>query len=296
MKLTQKISLSASLSLLLAALPEAHAQVLPEAKIEAKIALAKKSLTRPMSIAYVPFMSRYYIADGGLTAPPGDPENLTSPCLIHSYSDKGEYIQSARPGLDSRSIYYNEATKQLEVITYNISSEAGFSPNTGIFALNLTEKGDLTGGSQDILGHNPAFGGASTIPTYNHETKQYYAKQARGNSVWVVETDKREKVGEILLDLSKANVKFDDITDYYIAYTGIIGEELAVLDVDHKAILIFNIKGEFVGKSALPSTMKLRSQNHISGLGYANGLFFVFHEPEGEFGTFYGFKVSDLAK
>jgi hypothetical protein len=81
-----------------------------------------------------------------------------------------------------------------------------------------------------------------------------------------------------------------------VAYTAIPGEELAVLDVDHKTVLVFDIKGKFVGKSALPSTMKLRSQNHISGLGYANGMFFVYHEPEGDFGTYYGFRISDQAK
>ncbi|NBQ85720.1 MAG: hypothetical protein EBU03_06340, partial [Methylophilaceae bacterium] len=72
--------------------------------------------------------------------------------------------------------------------------------------------------------------------------------------------------------------------------------ELAVLDVDHKAVLVFDIKGKFVAKSELPKTLKLRSQNHIAGLGYTNDLFFVYHEPEGEFGTFYGFKVFSAAK
>jgi hypothetical protein len=37
--------------------------------------------------------------------------------------------------------------------------------------------------------------------------------------------------------------------------------------------------------------MKLRSQNHFNGLGYTNGMMFIYHEPEGEFGTYYGFKV-----
>jgi hypothetical protein len=37
----------------------------------------------------------------------------------------------------------------------------------------------------------------------------------------------------------------------------------------------------------------LRANNHYNGLGYANGLFFVYHEPEGEFGTYYGFRISD---
>ena len=106
----------------------------------------------------------------------------------------------------------------------------------------------------------------------------------------------KEQLEQLKTLVAEAGAQFDDITDYYAAYTGIKGEELAVLDVDHKAVLVFDIKGKFVGKSVLPSTLKLRSQNHIAGLGYTNGLFFVYHEPETEFGAFYGFKISDLAK
>lgn len=274
----------------------ASAQVIPEAINEIKIPIAKKPTSRPMTIAYVPYVSRYYIADGGLAAPPGDSENLTSPSLVHAYSAKGEYLHSVRPGLDSRSIYYNDSNKQLEIVTYNISTEAGFAPNTGIFSMDMNEQGDLKGSTGDVIGFNPAFGGASSIPTFNPETQQYYSKQGRSNVVYVVEAKKQERVGEIKLELDKAGAKPDDVTDYYVAYTGINGEELALLDVDHKAILVFDLNGKFVGKSMLPQMMKLRSQNHISGLGYANGLFFVYHEPEGEFGTYYGFKISDLAK
>jgi hypothetical protein len=68
---------------------------------------------------------------------------------------------------------------------------------------------------------------------------------------------------------------------------------LAILDVDHKAVLIFNVKGGYVGKSVLPKDLKLRAQNHYNGLGYTNNLFFVYDESEGEFGTYYGFKISN---
>jgi len=53
------------------------------------------------------------------------------------------------------------------------------------------------------------------------------------------------------------------------------------------------MQGKYVAKSELPKSMKLRSQNHIAGLAYSNSQFFVYHEPEGEFGTFYGFKIFD---
>jgi hypothetical protein len=248
-----------------------------------------------MTIAYVPFVSRYYVADGGLGPLPGDMEITSSPSEIHVYSEQGDYLSSVKPGYDNRSLYFNTETRQLETVTYNISSNAGFTPNTGIFALQLTDNGDLKQSSTDISGHNPAFGSPHTIPTYDPAGKRYFAKQERSNIVFIVEPPKRERTGEILLDLAAAGVQFDAITDYYVAYTAVPGEELAVLDVDYKAVLVFDIKGKFVGKSALPSTMKLRSQNHISGLGYANGMFFVYHEPEGEFGTYYGFRIFDQA-
>jgi len=295
MKIVKSL-LGLSLVLLPFIATQTDAAILPEAQTVTKIRLVKKPTSKPMSIAYVPFYQRYYVADGGLAPTPSENEAPVSKSQIHVYSAEGQYIQSAKPGFDNRSIYFNQATKQLETVTYNISSNAGFSPNTGIFALELDEKGNLTENSKDISGFNAAFGDSSTIPTHDPENNLYFAKQGRSNLVWVIDPNKDEKIKEIKLDLQSAGVQFDDITDYYAAYTGIKGEELAVLDIDHKAVLVFDIKGKFVGKSALPSTLKLRAQNHIAGLGYTNGLFFVYHEPEGEFGTFYGFKISDLAK
>jgi len=271
----------------------AQAQVLPEAVIGIKIPLAKKPTSRPMGVAYVPHVSRYYVADGGLAPVPGDMESPFSKSLVHMYDDKGSYVDSAMPGFDNRAIYFNPNTKQLELITYNISSGAGFSPNTGIFALEMNAQGDLSGSSKDIIGVNPAFGGASTMPSYDPEGKRYFAKQERSNLVLIVDPAKREKVGEIALDLAAAGAKSDEVSDHYVAFTGMKGEELAVLDIDHKAVLVFDLNGKLVGKSRLPQDLKLRAQNHYNGLGYSNGMMFVYHEPEGDFGTYYGFKVLD---
>jgi len=277
-------------------LDQAQAQVLPEAVVGIKIPLEKKPTSRPMSVAYVPIYNRYYIADGGLAPTPGDLDMPVSRSQVHVYNAEGKYLQSAKPGFDNRSIYFNPNTQQLETVTYNISSDAGFTPNTGIFALQLSETGDLTATSTDVFAFNPAFGDAATMPSYDPEHKRYFAKQERSNKVWIIELDKREKVAEIPLDLAAAAVANDDIADHYIAFTGVPGEELALLDVDHKAVLVFDLKGKLVGRSALPSTMKLHAQNHFSGLGYANGMLFVYQEGEGEFGTYYGFKVLDQAK
>lgn len=282
--------------LCLFSIPLAYADVLPEAKMEIKIPLAKKPTTRPMTVAYIPYLSRYYIADGGLAPMPGEMEIPLSKSQVHIYDAKGNYLSSGKPGLDNRSIYYNPNTHKLESITYNVSSDAGFGPNTGVFAIELTETGDIKDFPSEIASFNPAFGDASTMPTYDADHNRYLAKQEHGNKVFIVELGKREKVGEIALDFAAAGVRADDLSEHFTAYTGIPGEELALLDVDHKAVLVFDINGKFVGKSALPKTMKLRAQNHYNGLGYANGMMFVYHEPEGEFGTYYGFKISDKAQ
>lgn len=269
----------------------ASAEILPEAQLGIKIPLAKKPSTRPITVAHIPGLKRYYIADGGL-APMGDEnEAPISKSLIHAYSDEGKYVNSSRPGYDNRSIYYNPNSDKLETITYNVSSDVGFAPNTGIFSIDLTESGDLKDTSSEVFGFNPAFGDAATIPSYNSETKLYYAKQERSNKVWVVDLKLREKVSEIALDFTKAGVATDDVSDHFVAYSGVKGEELILLDVDHKAVLVFDLSGKYVGKSELPKTMKLRSQNHFNGTGYANNMLFVYHEPEGEFGTYYGFKI-----
>jgi hypothetical protein len=269
----------------------AYAEILAQAEVGIKIALAKKPSTRPMTVAHIAEFKRYYVADGGLAPIGSEFEAPISKSLIHAYSDEGKYVNSARPGYDNRSIYYNANAKKLETITYNISSFGGFSPNTGIFSIDLTETGDLKDTSSDVFGFNPAFGDANTMPSYNPETKQYYAKQGRSNKVLVVDVKSREPISEIALDLTKAGAAIDDVSDYFVAYTGVKGEELELLDIDHKALLIFDLSGKYIGKSELPKELKLRSHNHLNGTGYANNMMFVYHESEGEFGTYYGFKA-----
>jgi hypothetical protein len=269
----------------------AQAQVLPQATIGIKIPLVQKPTTRPMTVAHIPGLKRYYIADGGLAPMGSEFEAPTSKSQIHAYDDTGKYVNSAKPGYDNRSIYYNPNTDKLETITYNISSEAGFAPNTGIYSIDLSETGEVKETSGEVAQFNPAFGDAATVPSYDAENKRYFAKQERGNKVFIVDIKLREKVAEIALDIAKAGALHDDISDHFVAYTGVKGEELILLDVDHKAALVFDITGKFVQKSELPKDLKLRSQNHFNGLGYANDMLFVYHEPEGEFGTYYGFKI-----
>ncbi len=268
-----------------------QAEILPEAEIGIKIPLAKKPTTRPMGVAYLPSNQHYYIADGGLAPMGSEFEAPISKSEVHAFTSDGQYVNSAKPGFDNRSIYFNPNTNKLETITYNISSAVGFSPNTGIYSLDVGDKGEVLTTSGDVAQFNPAFGDAGTMPSYDPVSKHYYAKQDRGNIVFVVDAKQREKLQEIKLDFANAQVAHDDISDHYIAFTGVAGNELALLDVDHKAVLIFDLNGQYVGKSALPTTMKLRSQNHFNGLGYTNGMMFIYHEPEGEFGTYYGFKV-----
>ncbi|MES2013199.1 MAG: hypothetical protein V4445_05565 [Pseudomonadota bacterium] len=283
---------SALLSIaLISALHPAYAEILPEAQIGIKIPLVKKPTTRPMTVAHIPDLKRYYIADGGLAPMPSEFEAAVSKSQIHAYDDTGKYVNSSKPGYDNRSIYYNPNSKKLETITYNVSSDVGFSPNTGIYSIDLTETGELKDTSADVFGFNPAFGDAATMPSYNPETNQYYAKQEHGNKVWVIDLKSREKISEIALDLAKAGVAYDDISDHFAAYSGVKGEELVLLDVDHKAVLIFDLTGKYIGKSELPKNLKLRSQNHFNGTGYTNNMLFVYHESEGEFGTYYGFNV-----
>jgi hypothetical protein len=276
---------------LLATAQLTQAEILPEAQVGIKIPLTKKPTTRPMTVAHIPLFKRYYIADGGLAPMGGEGEVPYSKSEIHAYDEEGKYLHSSRPGYDNRSLYYNPNTAKLETVTYNISSDVGFSPNSGIFSIDLEENGDLKNTSADIFGFNPAFGDSATMPSYNPATNQYYAKQERGNKVWVVETKSREKISEITLDLKAAGAEHHDVSDHFIGFSGVKGQELVLLDVDHKAVLIFDLNGKYVGRSELPKDMKLRSQNHFNGTGYTNDMLFVYHEPEGEFGTYYGFKV-----
>ena len=131
----------------------ANADVLPEAKSEIKITLNKKPTTRPMTIAFIPGQKKYYIADGGLAPLGSETEAPISKSLIHTYDQSGKYLSSTQAGFDNRSIFYNELTYQLTTITYNISSEAGFAPNTGIFSLDLDPQGNLKGTSKEAVSY-----------------------------------------------------------------------------------------------------------------------------------------------
>jgi hypothetical protein len=290
-QLHKTISISALLVCTLFTNFALQAEVLPQAELGIKIPLAKQSTTRPMTVAYIPGLKRYYIADGGLAPMGSEFEAPISKSLIHAYDDSGKYINSARPGYDNRSIYYNTNSAKLETITYNISSDVGFSPNTGIYAINLSETGEVLDTSEEVSQFNPAFGHSGTMPTYDAVNKRYFAKQGRSDKVFIVDPKIREKVGEITLDLAKSGAAHDDVSDLFVAFTGVKGQELMLLDVDHKAALVFDLTGKFVAKSELPKELKLRSQNHFNGIGYANDMLFVFHDSEGEFGTYYGFKV-----
>jgi hypothetical protein len=155
----------------------------------------------------------------------------------------------------------------------------------------LGEKGEIKETSSEIMQFNKAFGSAATIPSYDADGKRFFAKQERSNSVFIVDPKKYEKVAEIKLELDKAGAAIDDISNHFIAFSSVKGEELVLLDVDHKTALIFDINGKFVGKSQLPQHLKLRANNHFNGVGYANNLLFVYNESEGDFGTYYGLQV-----
>lgn len=291
MKPFKRLLISTTIASAFLTISPLQAQVLAEAALGIKIPLAKKPTTRPMTVAYVPGLRHYYIADGGLAPMGSEFEAPVSKSQIHAYDDTGKYVNSAKPGYDNRSIYYNPNTDKLETITYNISSEVGFGPNTGLYSINLSETGEVTDSSSEIMQFNPAFGSAGTMPTYDAENQRYFAKQGRSDKVFIVDPKQRDKLGEITLDLAKAGAAHDDISDLFAAYTGIKGEELILLDIDHKAALVFDLTGKFVAKSELPKDLKLRAQNHYNGLGYANNMLFIYQENEGEFGAYYGFKI-----
>lgn len=268
------------------------AEINPNAEFVFKIKLTKKPTTRPQTIAYVPVEKKYYIADGGLAARGSDYEAPISKSLIHTFDETGKYIESTRAGFDNRSIYFNERSSKLETITYNVSTAAGFAPMTGIFSLELDEKGLLTAKSDVVSQPSASFGSAGTMPTYDSKNNLYYAKQETSNRVFVLDANSKELKKEIKLDFDTPKVMHHDVASHFVAFTGKLNEELILLDIDHKRFLIYNKDGKYQGASALPKTLKIRSQNHFNGLGYTlNGYYFIYLDSDGEFGSYYAYKV-----
>jgi len=268
------------------------AEINKNAEFIFKIKLAKKPTTRPQTIAYIPGEKKYYIADGGLAARGSDYEAPISKSLVHTYNEKGQYIESTKPGFDNRSIYYNENSFKLETITYNVSTAVGFAPMSGIFSLNLDKKGLLTGKSEVISQPSASFGSAGTMPTYDSKNNLYYAKQEKSNVVYILEGKSKKLKKEIKLDFKTPKVMHHDVADSFIAFTGKPGEELILLDVDHKRFLVYDKNGKYKGSSLLPKSLKIRSQNHFNGLGYTlNGYYFLYLDSEGEYGSYHAYKV-----
>lgn len=268
-----------------------QAAVLPEAKLVIKIPMAKEPTTRPMTVAYHPALMHYYIADGGLAPMGTEWAAPISKSQVHAFNEKGEYVNSAGPGFDNRSIYYNPNTGNIETITFNISSDLGFAPNTGMYALETTEQGKIKDSSKEIMQYHAAFGDGFTMPSYDADNDRYFAKQKSSNKVFIVSTKEPKAIGEIDLDIAAAGAKSNDISDNFVAYTGSKGEELALLDLDHQAFLIFDLTGKFIAKSTIPKGIKLRAKNYYNGLGYTNNMFFLYNENEGEFGTYHGYQI-----
>ena len=269
-----------------------HAEINKDAEFIFKINLAKEPTTKPQTIAYVPVEKKYYVADGGLAARGSDYEAPISKSLIHTFDEKGKYLDSTRAGFDNRSIYFNQKTRNLEVITYNVSTAAGFAPMTGIFSLEIGDKGLLTAKSEVVSQPSASFGSAGTMPSHDSKNNLYYAKQENSNVVFVVDAKSKELKQEIKLDFDTPGVLHHDVASHFIAFTEKPGEELILLDVDHKRFLIYDKDGKYQGASALPKSLKVRAQNHFSGLGYtSNGYYFVYIASDGEFGSYHAFKV-----
>ena len=121
-RIIMRISTLLSALVMMATFQPVQAEILAEAQVGIKIPLTQKPSTRPMTVAYIPGLKRYYIADGGLAPLGSETEAPISKSEMHSYDSEGKYINSSRPGYDNRSIYYNVNTNKLETINYNISS------------------------------------------------------------------------------------------------------------------------------------------------------------------------------
>ena len=74
-----------------------NAEIKEQAELVFKIPLKKQPTTRPQTLAYIPVEKKYYIADGGLAPMGSNSQAPISKSLIHTYDDKGNYIESTRP-------------------------------------------------------------------------------------------------------------------------------------------------------------------------------------------------------
>jgi hypothetical protein len=253
------------LLVLLVGLPTASAfaqpTVLPTAAPTISLVGADDDDTQA-NIAYHPGFDRYYGANAG-----SETDNS------YVWSNTGANIQTTPNGVNSRGLFYNRITKNIEHVTF--AADLG-GPAEGYRDGTLTLDGLWSGTAGEIIRDTlPGLGSSLPIVAYDSLRNRIYSR-TESNIVTIVSPDTGMSLGTIALDLDGGAINdfvvgFDIDADTFVTYDN-VGNRALVNDID----------GNFLGASTVPD------QPYATrfSVGYANGQIFLLNTATDEYEGF----------
>lgn len=198
------------------------------------------------AVTYDPVRKLYYASMAG---------NVAFPFAV--FNTKGERISDyeLEAKFDVRGLWYNKNTGKIEANGYN---------DFGIISYILDSKGIPVGTKQIFSGMTQPM--ENSVGVYDPAGNQivYYSDYAF--HFYNRATGEETKTLEDGL--------YETYADFTLAYTGIPGKELALLDIDNGEVLLFDIKtAAHTGTLSLPFTLDLEERMNFA---YANGYFWFF--------------------
>ncbi len=206
-----------------------------------KLTFQQESGTNASAVTYNPDKKLYYAIIAG---------NPVFP--LETFDAKGKPLHQTNTGFDSRGMWYNPQTKQLEINGYYTNGLVGIPLDTKGFPESNNLKSISTGKSQ------PDVNSCGALNTQSGETMYYYS----GGLYFY---KKGVFVNNLPLGIP---VGLDNINETSLIYTGKGGFEIGVLDYIGKKVFLFDIDtGKLTATIQLPSGTVT---NAVFWFSYAN--------------------------
>lgn len=236
--------------------------LLPDAILNPLVLAFPTSVVNPASVVYHPTEELYYTSRCG---------NTTYPLV--TFSATGAMLNNTTAGLDTRGMWWNPNTNQLE---RNCFSAIGWS------TINLDANHFATNSFTTLFSgmHQPDIQSIGCYDPVNNEVLFYF-----GGSVKRYNRNTALEVSSTTL----TGIALTNINSNSLIYTGVTGYEIGLLDYVAKKILLFNgSTGVFTGSSQLPATAVTASSFRFS---YANDLVWLLNATDSKW---YSYIIWDL--
>jgi hypothetical protein len=185
---------------------------------------------------------------------------------IAVFSTDGKNIDQQEAGWDLRGLWYNPSSNSLEGNSYN---------SEGIFTLQLDSRGLFEGYAESVFNYNDQ-PSANAVGSYDYDLDEILYLSS--DAVERYSRSDHEYVG--LYVLSKIPASLDEINYTTVAYTGVKGIELCLLNFLRNEIYFFDKStGNYVTNIKLPESAVTNESFRFS---FANKYLFLYDINERE--------------